>query len=186
VRLVKGFVEADGVISIEAEHFTGKTEKNGASWQIIPDLGRTGDSVAVFPTTMTSSDEQQIITQSPALEYRFYAFSSGEFDATCFLIPTQPLQSGKGLRYAIGIDNQIPDIVKVGLDAEVSSAKWSQNVLNAMTIGTNKLKISQGAHVLKIYAVDAGVVLDKIVINTGGLRNSYLAPTETKVAVSKN
>ncbi|HEY0724041.1 MAG TPA: hypothetical protein VGD41_08685, partial [Pyrinomonadaceae bacterium] len=38
-----------------------------------------------------------------------------------------------------------------------------------------------GAHTLKIYMVDAGVVLDKIVIDTGGLKPSYLGPPETRV-----
>lgn len=52
---------------------------------------------------------------------------------------------------------------------------------SATTVGINKINISTGAHVLKIYAVDAGVVLDKIVINTSGMRLSYFAPPETKV-----
>lgn len=52
---------------------------------------------------------------------------------------------------------------------------------SATTIGTNKINISTGERVLKIYAVVAGVVLDKIVINTGGMRPSYFAPPETKV-----
>ena len=38
-----------------------------------------------------------------------------------------------------------------------------------------------GAHNLKIYMVDAGVVLDKIVIDTGGLKPSYLGPPETRI-----
>src|SRR5262249_42239393 len=53
-NLATGFVESNGVISIEAEHFTKETEKNGASWQIIAGLGRSGDSVAIFPTTAKS------------------------------------------------------------------------------------------------------------------------------------
>jgi hypothetical protein len=180
-RKPKGFAESNGVVSIEAENFTGKRDKNGAGWQTIPGLGRTGDSVAIFPTTAKSVEGGDFKTLSPTLEYEFSAFTTGEFDAICYLIPTQPIQSGKGLRYAIGIDDQVPQTVTVGSETEVSSPKWAQNVLNATTTGTSKLNLTAGKHILKIYMVDAGVVLDKIVLNAGGMRPSYLGPPETLI-----
>ena len=176
---LKGFVESGGVVSIEAEHFTNKIDRTGTGWQTIPGLGRTGDSVSVFPTVAPSVEPEQITNQSPALEYQFYSFTSGDFDVICFLVPTQPLQAGRGLRYAIGLDNQPPQIVSVGEKVEVSSKQWSQTVLNATATGTNRISVSAGSHILKIYMVDAGVVLDKIVLNAGGMRNSYLAAPET-------
>jgi hypothetical protein len=36
-----------------------------------------------------------------------------------------------------------------------------------------------GTHVLKFWAVDAGVVLQKIVVDLGGERPSYLGPPES-------
>jgi hypothetical protein len=175
------FNEIDGVISIEAEHFTGKSDRNGVGWKTILGLGRTGDSVAVFPTTAKSIEGGGIKTQSPLLEYQFYSVTAGEFDAICYLLPTQPIQSGKGLRYAIGIDDQPPRVVTVGADTEVSSPKWALNVLNATTTGVSKLKLSPGSHVLKVYMVDTGVVLDKIVINLGGMGTSYFGAPETLI-----
>jgi hypothetical protein len=85
----------------------------------------------------------------------------------------------RGLRFAVGIDEQPPQLVTVGLDAEVSSQKWAQNVLNNAALGTTKLSISPGKHTLKIYMVDAGVVLDKIVLSKGILEPSYFGPPET-------
>jgi hypothetical protein len=177
----KGFTETDGAISIEAEHFTRKSEKSGVAWQVIPGLGRTGDSVAVFPTTAISIDESGIKTLSPALEYEFSSLTKGEFEAVVYLLPTQPIQSGKGLRYAIAVDDQPAQIVTVGPDAEVSSPAWSRNVLNATTIGTSKLNLSAGKHVLKIYMIDAGVILDKIVLSFGEIRPGYFGPAETSI-----
>lgn len=179
-KSLKGFVESGGVISMEAENFTKKIDRAGAGWQIIPGLGRTDDSVAIFPTTARSIDTKQLINQAPFLEYQFYVFTPGDFDVTCFLVPTQPLRAG-GLRYAIGLDESPPQIVIVGADAEVSSRQWAQNVLNAATFGTNRISVSAGQHKLKVYMIDAGVVIDKIVLNGGGLQPSYLAPPETAV-----
>jgi hypothetical protein len=179
-KSLKGFVESSGVVSMEAENYTKKVDRADAGWQIIPGLGRTGDSVTIFPTTARSIDIKQIINHAPFLEYQFYVFTPGDFDVNCFLIPTQPLRAG-GLRYAIGLDESPPQIVTVGADAEVSSKQWAQNVLNAATFGTNRISISAGHHKLKVYMIDAGVVLDKIVLSGRGLQTSYLAPPETAV-----
>jgi hypothetical protein len=48
-------------------------------------------------------------------------------------------------------------------------------------MGTVELEMPEvGEHVLRVYMVDAGVVLDKIVVDLGGLRRSYLGPPETR------
>jgi hypothetical protein len=173
-------VESNGVISIEAEHFTKKADVGNIGWQVIPGLGRRGDSVAVFPTT-AKSVENPTAQNSPHMEYNFFATSEGDFDLTCYLLPTQPIVAGTGLRYAVGIDNEQPQIVTVDKDVEVSSRKWSFNVMNASTSGTNKIHLTGGSRVLKIYMVDAGIVMDYMVIDTGGLKRSYLGPPETGI-----
>lgn len=179
---LRGFVESDGAVSIEAEHFTAQTDRDGAGWRVIPGLGRTGDSVAIFPTTANSIGATQLAAKSPALEYRIFLFHAGKFTVTCYLVPTQSLQAGSGLRYAVGIDDQPPQIVTVGTGEEVSSRPWSLNVLNAITTGVTTHEITRaGTHTLKIYMVDPGVVLDKIVMDSGGVRPSYLGPRETRV-----
>jgi len=100
----------------------------------------------------------------------------------CSLVPTFPITTGEGLRYAVAFDNQPPQIVTVGADLQTPSRQWSLNVLNASTVGISSHELSTaGAHTLKIYMVDAGVVLDKIMIDAGGLKPSYLGPPETRV-----
>jgi hypothetical protein len=180
---LKGFVESGGVVALEAESFTGKVERGGAAWQIIHGLGRTGDSVAIFPTTADSIAPERLAQHAPALEYKLHLFTAGKFNVTCYLVPTQPLRPGAGLRYAVGLDDGPPQVVAAGAGVEVTSKAWSLNVLNATVTGAATLEVSKpGAHVLRIYMVDAGVVLDKIVLDAGGLRPSYFGPQETRVA----
>jgi hypothetical protein len=94
------------------------------------------------------------------------------------LIPTQPITTENGLRFAAGLDDQPPQLVV--LNVRDGSADWAQGVLNATRVVSFKLTVpSTGPHTLQIYGVDAGVVLDKIVIDTGGLVPSYLGPPET-------
>src|SRR5437773_2086078 len=175
---LRGFVESNGVVAIEAEHFTRKIDRGGASWQVIPGLGRTGDSIALFPTTSDSF----ATAAAPLVEYEFYLFIPGTVKTIAYLVPTHPTGAGRGLRYAIGFDGEPPQIVAVGADLQVPSHAWSLNVLNSSTTGMSVHEIkTAGRHVLKIYAVDPGVVLDKIVLDLGGLKPSYLGPIETRV-----
>jgi len=177
-----GFVESGGVVSIEAEHFTGRVDRGVAGWRVIPGLGRTNDSVSVFPMSAPSIAPERIAREAPFLEYRLHLFKTGKFTVTFYLVPTHPLKAGSGLRFAVGLDDETPQLLTVDANLEVSSRAWSQNVLDATTKGSATLEVKRaGQHILKIYMVDAGVVLDKIVVDTGGARPSYLGPKETKV-----
>ena len=176
-----GFVESNGVVSIEAENFVRGTDRQGVGWRLISGLGRTGNSVAIFPTTATSIDPLQITRDAPVLEYQIQLFTPGKVNVICNLIPTHALNVGRGLRYAIGFDDEDPQLVTIGADLQVPSQQWASRVLNAATTGTSTHNVrTAGRHVLKVYMVDPGVVLDKIVIDLGGLRPSYLGPPETK------
>jgi hypothetical protein len=180
--VVSGFVESAGVVALEAEHFTGQVDRAGAGWRVIPGLGRTGDSVAVFPTTAPSVEPTRIARDAPVLEYRLYLFKLGRVNMSCYLVPTQPLRAGRGLRYAVGLDGEPPQTVAAGAGVEVTSRAWSLSVLDETVIGSTTHEVAAaGPHVLRIYMVDAGVVLDKIVMDAGGLRPSYLGPPETLV-----
>jgi hypothetical protein len=97
------------------------------------------------------------------------------------LLPTQPIRSGAGLRLAVAIDDQMPQILTAG--AEVGSPAWAQSVLDEIVSTSVRLRVpTAGAHVFRVFMVDAGVVLDKIVIDCGGLKPSYLGPPETRLA----
>lgn len=162
------------IISIEAESFTRKITQNGFSWQIIKGLGKTGDSVTVFPNiSKTFSND------APSLEYKISVNDTAEFEAIFYLVPTQPLVPNNGLRFAFSIDNEPLQTIAVDKDTDVSTPKWANNILNQVTFGKAKINIEKGNHILKVFAVDTGVILDKIVLSSGELPASYFAPKAT-------
>jgi len=171
------FAELNGVISIEAEHFTRKKDVDGFSWRVINGLGKTGDSVSVFPNAAKTFTE--LTAASPYLEYQINVARAGDFNLGVYLIPTHPLIAGTGLRLAYSVDDRSPQIVTVDENVQVSSAKWSTNVLSETTVGTSKIRLEKGSHTLRVFAVDTGVILDKIVLNDGPVQPSYFGPPET-------
>src|SRR6185369_4250374 len=63
---VKGFSEVDGIVSIEAEHYSRTTGNGGVVWKVIRGLGRTGDSVTLIP----SKARTFVPPTAPSLEYK--------------------------------------------------------------------------------------------------------------------
>jgi hypothetical protein len=173
------FIEKDKVVAMEAEHPTRKIARGDAQWQIIPGLGRTGDTIAVFPVTVASVDPANVASQSPALEYDFTTTSSGETKITTYNLPTRRINDTRGLRYAIAIDDAAPQVVDYNIVNE-TDRRWSRNVMwNASVDSTTHTIAAPGKHTLKVWMVDPGVVMDKIVIDLGGAKESYLGPPET-------
>ena len=57
---------------------------------------------------------------------------------------------------------------------------WNQAVSdNIITVNSEHMISKSGEHVLKFWLVDPGIVLQKIVIDNGGLKPSYLGPPES-------
>jgi hypothetical protein len=175
---VSGFVESNGYISMEAEHFTGRTDRQSAGWRVVGGLGRTGDAIMVLPTTLDSiTTTTAIQNTSPLAEYAFYNFTTGTATATVYCIPSHRVGRSTGadslMRYAIAVDNGTPLITKV-------NAAWDTNVVRAATVGKTTLTLSAaGQHTLKLWMVDQGLVVDKIVIDLGGVKTSYFGPPES-------
>jgi hypothetical protein len=170
---VKGFVEGNGYIAMEAEHFTRKSDAETCGWQIIDGLGRTGNSVTVLPPTVAPvTGTEEILRRSPRLEYDLYNFTPGEAKLQLNCSPGYPINSGYGQRIAIALDDGKPQIIE--------PAKGSRNVMDNLMIIKGLLNFpAAGTHTLKVWMVDPGIVVDKIIIDTGGVKDSYLGPPES-------
>ena len=172
-EMVKGFAESNGYVSIEAEHYTGKKDIGGAGWTVVEGLGRTGNSVTVLPATVPcQTNTADILDKSPLLEYDMYLFSTDTVISTFYCTPSKPLNAAYQCRIAVSFDDETPRIITV-------QRGKSSVIDNLMTMDTKHLIQSEGQHKLKIRMVDPGIVIDKIVINTGGVKASYLGPPES-------
>jgi hypothetical protein len=170
-----GFVDTNGYVSIEAEHFSDEVDAEPIHWLRIPGLGRTLSGMT--PVRVTA-ENQTPGGDSPRLEYRMHLSKSGPVKVQAFVAPTLNFHNDQGLRYAISFDDQPPQIVNIhaGENLQVWE-KWVADNAN-VTVSEHVLD-KPGSHVLKFWMVDPGVVLEKLVIDTGGLKPSYLGPPES-------
>lgn len=176
---LEGFVEADGYVSIEAEH-SAKVDAGTVRWEKIEDYGLTGSSMTIFPMTSESVRPPE---GSPRLEYRVYLFRSGPVEVISTIAPTLNFVPGRGLRFAVSFDDEAPQVVTAvpeGFNADNGNRNWEASVRdNCRRIKSTHSIGAPGYHTLKVWMVDPAIVLQKLVIDTGGLKPSYLGPPES-------
>ncbi|WP_207428551.1 glycosyl hydrolase 115 family protein [Pedobacter sp. SYSU D00535] len=174
---LSGFAEVDGYVSIEPANYSRAVNKDSISWVVLPDYGRVASAVTTFPVTAPA----QLPNEGSAhLQYDVYLQEPGEIKLHAYISPTIDFANSGGLRYAVSVDDEKPQLVN--LHADNSERAWEKSVADNIKMLTTKHTIkSAGKHVVKFWRVDQAVVLQKIVIDAGGLKPSYLGPPETRV-----
>jgi hypothetical protein len=165
-----------GYTSIEAEHYTRLTNTQGITWKTIPGIGRTGAGITTFPVT---AKMQQPGGNGPHIEYEVTIDKTDSFHIYAYFSPTLNLFNDDGLKYAISIDDEQPQVVSINKE-DNNVRIWEGWVANNIIIKKTTHTIrSKGKHVVKFWRVTPAVVLQKIVLDFGGMKPSYLGPPET-------
>ena len=169
----QGFVESDGYVAIEAADTTGRGQDGPIHWEELPGFGETDSAMTIFPVTSASNPNSEV-----DLEYRIYLYDEGDFTMQAVLAPTLNFVPGRGLRFAVSVDDGPRTLV----DALQHNTQrdWETAVSDGVKKVSLPLSIPKaGYHTLKIWAVDPGVVLERLVVSHGPLRSSYLGPPES-------
>ncbi|HEY1661792.1 MAG TPA: glycosyl hydrolase 115 family protein [Verrucomicrobiae bacterium] len=178
---LQGFVEGDGYVSIEPEHYSKETDAGENRWIRIEDYGRTLSGMrttgpANVPAAVPGKD-------SPSLEYKMYLFNVKTTEVVAVTSPILNFMPDRGIQYAVSFDDETPQIITLvppKYSAQNGNADWETTVKNNSRTSKSTHTLDQpGYHTLKFWMIDPGVVLQKIVVNTGGVRPSYLGPPES-------
>jgi len=170
---LNGFVEADGYVAIEAAHTSHRVGNEAAEWKELPGFGETHSAMESFPVLAATNPHS-----AAELDYRVFLYDSGEFSMQAIVAPTLNFVPGRGLRFAVSVDNG-PRTVVDALEHNTNK-DWSTAVSNGVKKVTLPLTIkSPGYHTLKIWMVDPAVVLERIVLSPSPLAYSYLGPPES-------
>jgi hypothetical protein len=177
----RGFVEANGYVSIDADHFSRSVSNGGVAWQRVADIGRTGSGMEPFPVT---SPRQVLGGDGARLEYDMTLTTTGPVKVWAYLSPRNNVAPTDGLTYAVSIDGEAPQLVNVttatGANDTTMNRQWERNTSDNVNLTSTTHEITTpGVHTLKVWVVDPTVVVQKLVVDTGGLQTSYLGPPES-------
>ena len=182
------FVEHNGYVSISAADYHRKVENDVIKIMTIPNLGFENAAVQlgnpIAPMQRTGSS---IV---PRVEYDFYTFEQGAVDVYTYVLPTFTLSADKDYagheatnietRYGVCIDDG--PVMNPSTSSFEYAQIWYESVLKNCRINKTTLHINKrGKHTVKVLCGDAGTVLQKIVLDFGGMKRSYLGPRPTKL-----
>lgn len=184
------FIENNGYVSIPATKYYRKVDNKNFRISIIPNIGAEGESVQlgnpVAPQWYTNN------LDAPYVEYKFYSFSQGAVDVYTYVLPTFTLNNDRGYaghertnietHYGVMIDKDTR-ILEASTSSFEYAQSWYDSVMRNCRINKTTLNVmSPGWHTLRIIGGDGGTVLQKIVIDFGGLKRSYMGPQSTQVS----
>ena len=177
---LRGFVESQGFVCIEPEHFTRKRDAGANRWIRIEDYGRTLSGLrAEGPADVVATPGKD----SPVLEYQMYLFTTGEVSVTAITAPTLNFIPDREVRYAVSFDDEAPHVVTLvprGYKSQNGNRAREKSVGDNAHYATSTHTLAKpGYHTLKIWMIDPGVVMQKLVVDLGGLKPSYLGPPES-------
>jgi hypothetical protein len=171
----KGFIEINGYVSMEAQHYTHAIGSRDIQWQTIPELGRTLSGIQASPVTAPAKPPGG---SNPHLEYQLYLFDTGTVKVCAYFSPILAFNR-QSVRYAVSFDNEAPQLIDLSTGNEAPGA-WDKMVADNIRIGVSTHFVNRpGIHVLKYWLVDAGPVLQKVVVDAGGAQPCYLGPPES-------
>ena len=184
-RGAKGrFASLAGPIAIAAPDASKKVDVSGVRWEEIPDYGRGVSAMSIFPVTAESVLPPQ---PAPQLEYPVFLPRAGASQVTLVLGPVMDFVPDRGMRIAVALDDQAPQVLDIFADRAAETflgRSWDAQTArdNARYLRSSHTVATSGPHLLKVTMVDPGIVLQKLIISSAQLPESYFGPPESAPA----
>jgi hypothetical protein len=175
------FLENNNVIVMNANHFCGKKDAAKGGFIELKNYGRTACGMKVFPVTADFEENEE----KPSLTYRFLIEKSGDYTVEAWTTPVNSVVNKRPLRCLLESSHgEKQTVVTVPGDFHAGSpsdARWCQGVLDNIRVTKAVFKFEKGVQEITIGALEAGLVLERIVIY---MKNnpplvSYLGPPES-------
>lgn len=173
VKGQKRFLEKDGMIVIDAPDFARAGSSDAGAWKVIDNLGHWKGAMTLFPQNGASYETGK----GPSVEYDIALGAPGGFSVAVYASPSLDVLNRGGLRYAISVDDGAP---VVGDLMTGDANKWEKAVADNIRIAVTKHAAKKaGPHKIRIWGIDPGVVIQRLVVTRGELPRSKLGPVST-------
>ena len=177
------FQPNQGYVAMEAEHYYRAEATEGTQWSVYPDYGRTRSAVALTPYTKPVGNA--------ALTYRF-ALPEDTRQVTVHVVVKSTLDflNAGGHECTVSLDGQQPQTInfnKTLLDKQpYMYSVFSPTVARRVIEKEVELTVSKdGVHELTLRPKHPGLVFEKLVVDFGGYKPSYLFMDESDFTIAR-
>jgi len=138
---------------------------------LVAGLGYDGQVVRLgHPTAVASSEP-------PFISYTIPAVGRDSIEVTLYSVPFWPLYQGRGNAIMVSIDGGIQQTFDNRF-AEYSRT-WKDQVMRNGAVCKMRFAVDRQlpTHTIRVAAVDAGQMVQRIIIDWGGLKSTYVGPS---------
>ena len=150
-------------IVIEAHQFKNSVSGSGHAWRVIPHLGRSRGAVTAFPQGQPATSPKDEVR----IEFEVLLQQEVEAGIELHMIPTLDVRGAGGLRVGLSVDDGPVEVLRFNLIPDAPDWNWAVTD-NIHVLQGPRRRLSAGTHRIKIWRIDSNVVLDRIVVRTGG------------------
>ena len=173
------YIETNGCISIPGGGYSRTVVDDAIQPMCVRGLGYEPECL-LLGDPLAKRKHIPKLQENPRAEYDFYSFTGGSVNVDVYALPLFALNKDCDTQYGVQIDDGV--MQWMGTPSKEYSTQWNLNVIKNTAVSSLTLNVGEaGRHTLKIYCRDPGVVIQKIVIDFGGQRRSYLGPPSSPI-----
>ena len=173
------FVENNSIVAIEAEHYSKAVNKDNDKWINIDNYGKYLSAMKIDKSKLNIEK----LEDAPYLEYLLNLNEDEVYNISLYTTPSNSLIRNNNLRLGISINDDeivtLETLPRSFIAGDYNNEEWCKGVLDNIRITKLLYKMKKGLNKVKIYYIDAGVVLERIVVSKDPLKESFLGPKES-------
>ena len=166
------FTMNDGYVAMEAEHYYEAKAPANTQWTVIPDMGRTRSAMSLMPYTEPVA--------GASLTYRWKGDVKDAVNVRVITKSTLDYLNKGGMTFTVSIDGGEPQTVN--FNGNLNEKPENIYSLSYPTVSCRvvvPVNASLAEHTITICPNDPAIVFEKVVIDAGGYKRSYLFMDES-------
>lgn len=162
-----------GCAVLDLKNFKKKAE-NGRSLRLVEGIGYDWNSIQLGNPKEETADAKNL--NGSRFEYEFKTDEIAEnLKIHIYTVPFFPVHEGKSTRFGVSVDGAEPVVVENKF--KEFSGKWKDQVLQNGAVAVLDIPVKKSkTHTISFICGDTGVMVQRVVIDWGGLKKTYVGP----------
>jgi hypothetical protein len=164
----------EGCTVLDLRQIKNKVSTQGHTLRTIEGIGYDWCSIQLGEATQASADPRKL--DGTRYEYQFSGVDSDSVTVYAYSLPFFAIYGGKGTRFGLSVDGQ--PVVVAQNDHKEFTDPWKDRVLRNGALSVAKFAVDKSLkkHTLTLTCGDPGMIIQRIVIDWGGLKKTYVGP----------
>jgi hypothetical protein len=165
----------EGCAVIDLRNIGNKVAPGGHTLRLVEGIGYDWVSLQLGDALEPATNPSDV--NGTRVDYVFSGVNADSVTVYVYTVPTFPLCKGRSTRFGISVDKEKP-FISENNPAEYS-LPWRDRVLRNgdLTVARFAVKRTNGSHTLSLICGDPGIIVERVVIDWGGLKHSYVGPS---------